>query len=744
MPEHRPRTIRMPLPPLVLIGMTTNDLAPVEEFLDALPPHGDWSFVLACLPELATPANLRRLARAAPHLRLRDVSEGDPVQPGVIHVLPLTRGMEVHNEAFHPMRPRGADAPLAYRVDALLQSLAGRPADRTFAVCLCATVSEGIVGLEQLQARGGLALIPPKPDVHVPECIARQCPVAEMPMRIAAALAQPQDAADPSEASPAGLLRIFELIEQHRHVDFTAYNRDGIRHRLFRRMRARGIASFQDYARLLDSDDTALDELFEELLTGATGFFRDLAAFDALRRTVLDPAARQDTDRPLRIWAVACATGQEAYSVAIAAQEALEAAGSTRILRVIATDIQPGALDTASAGVYPAKALAHLPDALRDKYFLREGGTCRVRPELRRRVVFSVQDVLSDPPLLNMDLVVCRNLLVYLSDEARDRVISMIRFGLRPGGALLLGHSESPGQGGEAFEPLDPTWKIFRKKAGTDTQQEPGAPPERRGDALAFEGIGDDGLRAEAYRAMLAEAGLSALLLSEQGTLLGEFGLASALVSPKEPGGLHPAILPLIRSALTHLQSDRLHVTRHRLHLDLGARHRQAVMLHLAPLEVDTGVPMLLVLVDIATDRPAGPGAAASRPLSRELDTRQLAMTGQFTSAQEDAARIGAILDALGIGVAVLNRRGRISRLSGPMARILGTDLDWIGQPVAALPLGEDFAGLPGLVDEVLNGGASGQVDGVQCDLPLEVRIFPGSAPDGAVLLFVPETGETG
>ena len=223
-----------------------------------------------------------------------------------------------------------------------------------------------------------------------------------------------------------------------------------------------------DYARFLRGNAKELDALYSDVLISVTSFFRNPDAFDVLQRNVWPALLKQRSDEPVRVWVLGCSTGQEAYSLAMSFSEAADKAPQMRALQVFATDLNDTLLDKARQGLY-AKSLAQdlSPERLR-RFFVEEDGGYRVSKGLRERVVFARQNVISDPPFSRMDLISCRNLLIYLEPELQKRVFPVFHYALKPRGVLCLGASESIGAFTDLFEPLDKKHKIFRKTIGAD------------------------------------------------------------------------------------------------------------------------------------------------------------------------------------------------------------------------------------------------------------------------------------
>lgn len=255
---------------------------------------------------------------------------------------------------------------------------------------------------------------------------------------------------------------LFAMLHERFGIDFRSYKPSTVSRRIERRATIRQCPDLGSYARLLQEEPRELDQLCHDLLIGVTSFFRDEPAFRFLEQRVIPGLLESVGEREVRVWVPACATGEEVYSLAMLFREAAELQGREPRVRLFATDVHQRSLATAAQGLYPPDAEG-LTEARR-RWFTQEAGGLRVRPELRRMVVFAGHNLIQDPPFTRMDLVVCRNLLIYLRPEAQSRILHVFHFALRRGGVLFLGPSESLAGLEEEFEPLDRHWKIFAKR----------------------------------------------------------------------------------------------------------------------------------------------------------------------------------------------------------------------------------------------------------------------------------------
>jgi two-component system CheB/CheR fusion protein len=466
--------VRMPAEPLpadtlhvVGIGASAGGLEACRRLLDALPSPTGVAFVLVQHLDPSHESLLVELL--APHtaLTVTQASDGVAVEAEHLYVIPPGAALAVRGGRLRLSRPaerHGARMPF----DFLLRSLAGEFGARAMAVVLSGTGEDGCQGVRAIRERDGyVAVQDPKeagfsgmPEAAIATGVADAVlPVAAIPAALLRrAVAPPED---------AELRDLLGLLRRGTSHDFGLYKTGTLRRRTERRMGLAGFASMAEYLALLRRDPAELTLLAKDMLIHVTGFFRDAAVFDLLRDHVLPEfIAGHEGGLPLRIWVPGCSTGEETWSLAMLFQEAIAASGREIRLQIFASDVEAESVATARHAFYADALVAGIPAGQRDRHFEREDGGWRVRPELRAKVVFAAQDVLVDPPFSRLDMVSCRNLLIYLRPEAQARVIALFHFALRPGGLLLLGASETVGGAEAGFEPVDGSARIWRRGKG--------------------------------------------------------------------------------------------------------------------------------------------------------------------------------------------------------------------------------------------------------------------------------------
>jgi two-component system CheB/CheR fusion protein len=273
------------------------------------------------------------------------------------------------------------------------------------------------------------------------------------------------------------LQRIFALLQQQTGHDFAAYKRSTLDRRIARRMALHQIESLQEYAQFLQNNDAEVQTLFNDLLIGVTSFFRDPEAFEVLGQEVIPELFKgRAADQTIRVWVVGCATGEEAYSIAILLREQMAAQKKEFPVQIFATDLNEEAIETGRRGLYPASIASDVSPERLSRFFAQVDDAYRVVDSIRKMVIFSVQNLIKDPPFSRIDLISCRNLMIYLQRELQRQLAALFHYALRPGGFLFLGTSETPPESGPYFEAVNRKWKLFRRSdEGTGGD---GVPPE--------------------------------------------------------------------------------------------------------------------------------------------------------------------------------------------------------------------------------------------------------------------------
>jgi two-component system CheB/CheR fusion protein len=476
---------------IVGIGASAGGLLACQRLLGAMQDDTGMAFILVQHLPPDHPSLMVDLLAHHTRMRVVQASEGMPIAANTLYAIPPGVYLAVADGTLHlsePDAPHGARLP----VDFLFRSLAACYADRAVGVVLTGTGADGSLGLEAIHRHGGL-LIAQAPDeaeyggmptaaiatgavdlvlpiAGIPEALTGyNTTLTEAPARTATSTAtSTAHQAEPRSGEDADLVAIITLMRSGSAHDFTLYKPGTLQRRIERRMGMVGLAAAdtQAYLAMLRQTPAELDLLARDLLIHVTSFFRDPKVFELLAEQTLPALVRShDTATPLRVWVAGCSTGEESYSLAMLLHEAIASSGITLKLQIFASALEPDAVPTARDGLYPFSIAAQISPERLACWFTREPGGFRVTPELRGTVVFTVQDLLSDPPFSRLDLISCRNVLIYLRPEAQARVISLFHFALHKDGVLLLGNAETIATQHGYFSVLDKPARLYRHTA---------------------------------------------------------------------------------------------------------------------------------------------------------------------------------------------------------------------------------------------------------------------------------------
>ncbi|MBR0671584.1 chemotaxis protein CheB [Neoroseomonas soli] len=479
--------------PVVGIGASAGGLDACRKLLDALPAMNGLAFILIQHLDPTHESMMVDLLAGHTAMTVRQAADGMALEPDHLYLIPPGTYLSVQDGALHlspPQARHGARLPF----DFLLHSLAAAYGPRAICIILSGTGTDGSLGARAVKDKGGLVIAqdPAEAAFDGMPCAAMATgavdlvlPVAEIPSIIL----RPGDRTPPSAADKDCLPDIIALLAAETGQDFALYKPGTLRRRIERRMTMAGMErrALDRYLDLLRRDEGELEDLAKDLHIHVTRFFRDPRVFEALETAILPDLVRNHSpDRPLRIWIAGCSTGEETYSLAMLILEQIAATGLDIRLQVFASDIDPDAVASAREGLYPDSITEAVSPARLARFFKKEECGYRVVPDLRATVIFAVQDILADPPFSHLDLVSCRNLLIYLGAEAQARIIALFHFALRPGGVLLLGSAETVGSGDDGFVAIAGTERIYRRTGRS------------RSGELRVASTTDDGARAAA------------------------------------------------------------------------------------------------------------------------------------------------------------------------------------------------------------------------------------------------------
>ncbi|HYO26224.1 MAG TPA: chemotaxis protein CheB, partial [Lacipirellulaceae bacterium] len=458
--------------PIVGVGASAGGLEALEIFFERVPEDCREAFVVVqhLSPDFKSVMDQLLARRTA--LRVERVEDGVEVRPGAIYLIPPKKEMIIAGGRLL-LSDKEPTPALSLPIDTFFRSLAQDAGERAIAVVLSGTGSDGSRGVRNIHEAGGLVIVQsvdsakfdgmPRSAIDT-GVVDLQLPPEEMHAAIVRYVARGLHAPEPSDQDLGGVDAIIELLHREYGLDFALYKPTTFHRRIERRIVINQASSLDSYARALANDPRELHQLYKDLLIGVTRFFRDADAFHALQQELSRALASQAAEgQDYRIWVAGCATGEEAYSIAILAQEILRSAQRQVEVKIFATDVHAASLETASAGVFAEACLEGMDPRYVDRYFSRVDGGYRVSPELRSMIVFAPHNLLKDAPFTKIDLITCRNMLIYLEPAAQKKVLTLFHFALRPRGLMMLGMSETPGDLADEFETVDMHAKLFRK-----------------------------------------------------------------------------------------------------------------------------------------------------------------------------------------------------------------------------------------------------------------------------------------
>jgi two-component system CheB/CheR fusion protein len=553
--------------PIVGIGASAGGLAAFEAFFAGMPAtNPNMAFVLVQHLAPDHKSILSDLIRRYTRMQVFEVEDGMIVRPNCTYIIPPGHDMAFLNGALQlltPSEPRGQRLPIDFFFRTLAQDLR----ERAIGIVLSGTGSDGTLGVRAIKGEGGMVMAQNPASTEfdgMPRSalatglVDYELPAAEMPAQLIAYARHafgrlPKATTLPAPKVESAMKKIFVLLRSQTSHDFSKYKPSTIHRRIERRMAVHQIDAIDIYVKFLQQTPAEVDALFRDLLIGVTNFFRDPEAFQVLEDQVIPKLfANKSPGSAIRLWTTGCSTGEEAYSLAMLMIERMESLKQNFTVQLFATDIDPTAIATARAGLYPASIAADLSPERLARFFTAEpdGSAYRIHKSIRDLLVFSEQDVIKDPPFSKLDLISCRNLLIYMGSELQRKLIPLFHYALKPGGWLFLGTSEGVGEFDDLFSVLERKAKIYQRKEDLLGQQRVALgrflPPmtsleaalPSSGAKIAVTKSGMDSLRDATERALLAQVIAAAVLVNAQGDIMylhGRTGMFLELV-PGEAG----------------------------------------------------------------------------------------------------------------------------------------------------------------------------------------------------------------
>jgi two-component system CheB/CheR fusion protein len=574
---------RRTLSPFYVVGLgaSAGGLEALRSFFAAVPARSGAAFVV--IQHLAPDHRSQMVELLATHTPapVSQIEDGMPIEPDHIYVVPPGKCVKIFHDTLSLVEPAKRAPHLP--IDQFFRSLAENRGELAIGIALSGTGSDGTLGVRAIKEAGGTVMVQDAASAKfsgLPESAGATgladytLPPAEMARELLLFIRHPLLAhAKGAEfkVDEITMHKIVSLIHEQTRIDFTGYKQSTVVRRIQRRIGIAQLANPDDYLEFLQQSPQEVVALGRDLLINVTRFFRDSEVFAVLRDEILPAILKQAAARKaLRIWVPGCATGEEAYSIAMLVQEIVKARGEKWDVKIFATDVDKFSIEYAGRGLYPKSIAADVAPDLLARFFVEEHGTFRISSEIRKQVVFACQNILRDPPFTKVNLVSCRNMLIYLQTESQKKVMALLHFALQPGGYLLLGTSETIGDRENAFESVNPKMRIFKKRtdstpsiaaAVTGVPTATGASNGAAGRTPLETGSADRKRQEKIWETisarLMVEFGTTCLVLNAKHEILHSFGQPERFLAVR-PGQASLSVLKLVPRALSLALSSAL------------------------------------------------------------------------------------------------------------------------------------------------------------------------------------------
>jgi two-component system, chemotaxis family, CheB/CheR fusion protein len=648
-------------PVVVGMGASAGGLEAFTRFFRTMPPDSGMAFVVIQHLDPTHESLTAELLGKHTKMPVRQVAGDTAVESNHVYVIPPNRDLGI-GEGVLQLTPPPARRATRMPIDFFFHTLAEDQQERAIGIVLSGSGTDGTLGLKEIKTVGGMALVQdPTTAQHdgmprsaiAADAADHVLTVEKMPEMLLKYTRHPYVAV--ARQAPAVETRgaddatgVLALLRTRLHFDFSGYKSGTLVRRVRRRMGLRHVERLPDYLQLLRSDPGEVKALFKDLLIGVTRFFRDPEAWHYLEEKLLPSLLRErESGKPLRVWVAGCGTGEEAYSLGMLLIEQSQDAQWSGPIQVFASDVDKEALDIARTGIYPESIAANVPPGRLRRFFQKDGTHYRVSKQLRETIIFAEQNLIADPPFSKLDLISCRNLLIYLSADVQKRVISLLHFALVEGGHLFLGSADSIGSAEDLFDTVSKRWRIYRRIGPT------------RYDILALPATAARGPIPELAADPLAPPKANRLLTRVQQQLLERYAPAGVVINRRyeiqlfvgrtdryltQPAGaptddlrtrlregLQTRLQALVRQVITDHEPQTVIV---RIRRD-NAWHRVRVAVEPLQLSGDTEGLLLVSFADEEAKSGPAPAAASSAVMERDESlVRQL--EAELKASRED------------------------------------------------------------------------------------------------------------
>jgi two-component system CheB/CheR fusion protein len=464
--------------PIVGLGASAGGLEALERFFSHMPSESNMAFVIIQHLDPARKSFMDSLLKKYTEMNIFQVKDGMKIEPNCVYLNPPNRNVAIMNRTLHLISPVETHR-VSLPIDYFFSSLSEDQGEKAICIILSGTGTDGTLGLRSIKGSGGMTMVQEEKqakyagmprsaiDTGLVDYI---LPVENMPGTLLKYVKHPfiegpKKAVTAEEQFLNNVNKIFLLIRSNTGHDFTNYKQNTIRRRIERRMAVHQIDRIEHYVRYLQQTPVEVETLFKDMLITVTNFFRDPEAFDVLKEKVLPGLLEhKQPETPVRVWVPGCATGEEAYSIAMLLVETMERLKKRFNIQIFATDIDAEAIEHARMAVYPESIAADVSQERLKHFFINEDSSYRIKKMIREMVVFATQNLIKDPAFSRLDLVSCRNLLIYMDSVLQKKILPLFHYTLNQDGILFLGTSESIGEFSDLFSTIDTKWKIFKRK----------------------------------------------------------------------------------------------------------------------------------------------------------------------------------------------------------------------------------------------------------------------------------------
>jgi two-component system CheB/CheR fusion protein len=464
---------------IVGVGASAGGLEAIEKLFAAMPNDTGAAFVVVQHLSPDFKSHMEELLARKTSLAIKRVTNQMQVEPDTIYLIPPNTEMVIANGQLL-LTERDRTESLSLPIDHFLRSLANDRGKQAIGIILSGTGSDGSRGIGEINEAGGLILCQDENtakfdgmplSAQETNSVHLVLPPEQMAHALSTYISNsltPELLAEQElvETSDTGIDEIFKLLRRDHNIDFSLYKPTTVKRRIERRISLGHYSDLEKYAIALGDDPEELNSLYKDLLIGVTQFFRDRQAFDVLKQDVIPEIIekKRESNEAIRVWIAGCATGEEAYSIAISFHEAFENEKHPPNIKIFATDVHRKSLHFASLGIYPESSFGEISPERLEKYFNKRIDGYEIIPAIRKMIVFAPHDLANDAPFTKLDLVTCRNLLIYFQPVVQKKVISLFHFALRTGSYMFLGPSETPGDLLDEFEVQNKKWRVYKKR----------------------------------------------------------------------------------------------------------------------------------------------------------------------------------------------------------------------------------------------------------------------------------------